>query len=417
MEQGVKDFADKVKGWIDGVRDSLNGISDWFKEHSDILISSLVAIGAVFAVIFGPGAVAGIATWGASLFRWLVAIIPEAWAAATAFIAMNAPIIAIIAVVALLAFGISMLIIHWKEVKEWAKNVWDGIVAIWGKVAEWFKTEVTEPFVKGWNRAWTDFATGVSRAWTTLTDAFKDAGTWFMNNVWTPIVNWFIQLGTDIGTHASTAWTNVTNAFSAAGTWFKESVIDKIVEKWQTFKTDVKTVASEAWTNITSAFTTAGSWFMDNVVTPIKTALGKITEGVGSGLVTAFSFVYNRVAGYLNDLIGKWNGIVGSNPLTSGLKMGFSVPYLAKGGITSGPMMAVIGDNPGGQEVVAPLDRLTGLVATAVTQSMAFAQPQRSSAPQGDIVLNIDGRTFARIAKPYLDGENARTGNVMLTTI
>ena len=36
------------------------------------------------------------------------------------------------------------------------------------------------------------------------------------------------------------------------------------------------------------------------------------------------------------------------------IKMGM-IPRLATGGVTTGPMLAVIGDNPGGREIVQPL--------------------------------------------------------------
>lgn len=38
------------------------------------------------------------------------------------------------------------------------------------------------------------------------------------------------------------------------------------------------------------------------------------------------------------------------------------IPALAGGGITQGPMLAMIGDNPGGREVVLPLDRLDSML-------------------------------------------------------
>jgi hypothetical protein len=40
---------------------------------------------------------------------------------------------------------------------------------------------------------------------------------------------------------------------------------------------------------------------------------------------------------------------------------GGSIPALAEGGITTGPTMALIGDNPGGREAVIPLDKFGGL--------------------------------------------------------
>ena len=88
------------------------------------------------------------------------------------------------------------------------------------------------------------------------------------------------------------------------------------------------------------------------------------------------------------------------------------LPKLAQGGITSGPMLAMVGDNPGGKEVIAPLDRLQGMLTSAVVQAMG------QGGNNSDIVLNVDGRTFARILKPYLENENRPVGtDVRIRTI
>ena len=45
------------------------------------------------------------------------------------------------------------------------------------------------------------------------------------------------------------------------------------------------------------------------------------------------------------------------------------IPKLAKGGITNGSMLAMVGDNPGGREVISPLDDLLDMIQTAVSSS------------------------------------------------
>jgi hypothetical protein len=53
-------------------------------------------------------------------------------------------------------------------------------------------------------------------------------------------------------------------------------------------------------------------------------------------------------------------------------------------------------------------------LVTAVVQAMQFSK----SGTGGDIVLNVDGRTLARIMKPYMDQENKRVGsNIRLQSI
>jgi tape measure domain-containing protein len=60
-------------------------------------------------------------------------------------------------------------------------------------------------------------------------------------------------------------------------------------------------------------------------------------------------------------------------------------------------------------------DVISGAVANAMLQVM---QSNNKSNVNGDIVLNLDGRTFARVVKPWLDKENKRVGaNVRLQSI
>jgi hypothetical protein len=76
----------------------------------------------------------------------------------------------------------------------------------------------------------------------------------------------------------------------------------------------------------------------------------------------------------------------------------------------------MVGDNPGGREVIAPLDRLQSMLTNSVVQAMQLGNTGGNQS--GDVVLNIDGRSFARIVKPFLDREQNRVGNdVRIRTI
>jgi SLT domain-containing protein len=62
---------------------------------------------------------------------------------------------------------------------------------------------------------------------------------------------------------------------------------------------------------------------------------------------------------------------------------------------------------------------LADVVSSAVANAMITVMgSNKQSSISGDIVLNLDGRTFARIVKPWLDMENKRVGaNVRLQSI
>lgn len=440
----VIDFANKVKQGFKDIGEGWNNFWKGIKDHKDIIIASLAAVIAPLVVLFGPGMIAGLITFSVSFVSSMIPVIASAWSAAVAFLAVEWPIILIIAAIAALAFGLTMLVFHWKEVKEWVANVWDSVVQIWGNCIQWFKTQVLDPFLKGWNSAWGDFKKGVSDAWNSLvavfkpavtwmwdnvikpyidlwvnsavaigkaavatwnavTTVFKVAGQWFYDNVIVPVIAKFSTWATQAGAAAVTVWDAIKAVFNDAGTWFTTHVVDKIVSVFNNLKTGLATAATNAWTAIQGVFSTVTSWFTTNLIDPIKGALASLADGIGDGLVTGFKQVYNTIAGYLNNLLDIWNKVTGSNPITDGLSIGFRLPKLKSGGITNGEMVATIGDNFGGREVVSPLSDLTAMISTAVTQAMQFSQPSSGSKQGGDIVLNIDGRQFARIVKPYID--------------
>lgn len=97
------------------------------------------------------------------------------------------------------------------------------------------------------------------------------------------------------------------------------------------------------------------------------------------------------------------------------LASGGSYAALASGGITNGPMLALIGDNPGGREVVSPLDDLVDIVVSAVGTAVAQTMQVRGGGGQGStVVLNVDGREMARAIIPGIDSERSRTGGLQV---
>lgn len=99
-----------------------------------------------------------------------------------------------------------------------------------------------------------------------------------------------------------------------------------------------------------SKFADAGRAIMDRIIDGIKNAAGFI-GGIASS-------VWNAVKGLVNGAIDRINGY-----LEFSIKVGPKsfyinppdIPHLARGGITTGPTLAVVGDNPGGREAIIPL--------------------------------------------------------------
>ena len=118
----------------------------------------------------------------------------------------------------------------------------------------------------------------------------------------------------------------------------------------RSFVSNIASALSTAWSNIRSFASSTGGklkgWFSENKGTVAKTAI------VAGAVVAAGTIALTFPA---------------SIPFVAGGLA--SIPALAKGGITNGEMLALVGDNPGGREVVSPLDDLMEMIQVAVNES------------------------------------------------
>ena len=85
-----------------------------------------------------------------------------------------------------------------------------------------------------------------------------------------------------------------------------------------------------------------------------------------------------------------------------------SVPHLASGGVArrNSPFLAVVGDNTQEDEIIAPYSEIKRAASDAMLEA---GMPVARSAGQS-AVMQLDGRTFARLMVPYLNGEEGRLG-------
>lgn len=87
----------------------------------------------------------------------------------------------------------------------------------------------------------------------------------------------------------------------------------------------------------------------------------------------------------------------------------YSMPRLATGTVVpprAGEFAAILGDNNKETEVVSPLSTMKQALKEALLESGMTG----NSGSSGDIYLQIDGKTFARLALPYMQSEEKRVG-------
>lgn len=97
------------------------------------------------------------------------------------------------------------------------------------------------------------------------------------------------------------------------------------------------------------SFLSAGRSLMDHVFSGLESAAGAV-GGFASSIAGA---IWSDLKSTLNAILPH-NISINKGPIHLSVPL---FPYLATGGVTQGPMTANLGDNPGGQEAVVPLDK------------------------------------------------------------
>ncbi|MDS3301163.1 hypothetical protein RK434_02415 [Streptococcus pneumoniae] len=349
------------------------------------------------------------------------------WAFNAALAVLTSPITWVIAAIAaLIAIGV-LLYQNWDTVVEFAKTAWQGLC----------------DFISGICQAIGEFFSGL---WTKLQEIFEPIGQWFgekfqqawdaIVNIFTPIGSWFGQRWADVTSALANigawftdmfqkAWTGLTNIFSKLGSWFGE--------RWNDVTSVLANVSSwfgnmftSAYNAVKNAFSSIGGFF-SGVWSTVQSIFVNAGQKVGSAVGGAFRSAVNAVLGTIenvvNGFIGMINGVLGVVRNLPGLGWVGSVstvslPRLARGGIVDSPTIAMIGE--AGKEAVVPLENtgfiqtLGRVVSSAVVNAMAGVSPQGGFSGDGDIVIQIAGHEFGRVAIQEINKEHERAGQTLL---
>ncbi|VPU87216.1 TMP repeat family [Streptococcus pneumoniae] len=371
------------------------------------------------------------------------------WAFNAALAVLTSPITWIIAAIAaLIAIGV-LLYQNWDTVVEFAKTAWQGlcdfISGICQAIGEFFSglwtklQEIFEP-IGQW------FGEKFQQAWDAIVNIFSGIGEWFSGvfqgawdaivNIFTPIGSWFGQRWADVTSALANigawftdmfqkAWTGLTNIFSKLGSWFGE--------RWNDVTSALSKVASwfgdifgKAFDAVKNAFSSIGDFFKgvwDTVKSIFVNAGQMVGEAVGGAFKSAVNAVLGTIENVVNGFIGMINGVLGVVRNLPGLGWVGSVstvslPRLARGGIVDSPTIAMIGE--AGKEAVVPLENtgfiqtLGRVVSSAVVNAMAGISPQGGFSGDGDIVIQIAGHEFGRVAIQEINKEHERAGQTLL---
>lgn len=193
-------------------------------------------------------------------------------------------------------------------------------------------------------------------------------------NNWDKISAFLIDTWKNISRVATSVWNGIKNFFAGIGQWFTQTfggfftkVKEGIVASWNA----VKNVATTIWNGIKDTVLGVAEGIGDGIkgyinfyVSAFTTgfkAIGKVVDTIMDGVSSTIKGMVNTVLSAINFLIRGLNKIDFSIPswvpLVGGKSFGINIPqipYLAKGGIVTGPTLAMIGE--AGPEAVIPLN-------------------------------------------------------------
>lgn len=351
------------------------------------------------------------------------------WAFNAALAVLTSPITWIIAAIAAL-IGIGVLLYqNWDTVVEFAKTAWQGlcdfISGICQAIGEFFSglwtklQEIFEP-IGQW------FSEKFQQAWDAIGNIFGNLGSWFGGR-WNDSKNALAEANTWLGDKFKSGRDKVNSAFEKVGSWFGD--------RWNDIKDGVKEADTWFGEKFESAkkktqnpFQKIGSWFGDRWK-DMQDALKEIPNWFKNLFNDAMDNAKNIVKSGIDKLKSFFNfdwslpkiklphfNISGSFSLMPPRIPSFSVDWYARGGVFNSP--SIIGVGEAGQEAVMPLERNTGWISI-LAQKLAERMPANNvptgySLPAGDIVIQIAGHEFGRVAIQEINKEHERAGQTLL---
>ncbi len=391
------------------------------------------------------------------------------WALNGAIAVLTSPITLVIAAIAaLIAIGV-LLYQNWDTVVEFAKTAWQGlcdfISGICQAIGEFFSglwtklQEIFEPigqwFGEKFQQAWdaivnifSNLGSWFGEKWTDVTNALSDANTWLGDKFqqgWDAISNTFSKLGSWFGDR----WNESKDALSEANTWLGEkfqsgrdkvnSAFEKVGswfgDRWNDIKDGVKEADTWFGEKFESAkekaqnpFQKIGSWFGDrwkDMQDALKEIPNWFKNLFNDAMDNAKSAVQSGVDALKSIFDFEWHlpklelphiKITGGFSLNPPSFPSFDISWYARGGVFNSP--SIIGVGEAGQEAVMPLERNTGWISI-LAQKLAERMPANNvptgySLPAGDIVIQIAGHEFGRVAIQEINKEHERAGQTLL---
>lgn len=277
----------------------------------------------------------------------------------------------------------------WNAIKTFTSSIWNGIKSS--------LTSIAKAIGSALKAAWDSVKSVAKAAWTSVKNT--------ASSIWNSIKSSVSSIAKSLGSALKSAWDSVKSVASSAWSAVKSTA----TSKWNSIKSTVGSIAGKFGSTIKSAWSglkgIASSVFgaVSSVVSSKMTSMKNIISN-GLGVIKSFfsnlHLTFPHVAlPYFHISPQGWS----PSDLLHGSIPYLSVDWRANGGIFTQPTvfntatggLRGFGDGPE-PEAALPLNEKTlGQIGKGIVASMG----NNSNQP---IYLNIDGRTFAQIAGPYM---------------
>ena len=223
---------------------------------------------------------------------------------------------------------------------------------------------------------------------------FKDLGSLLLTNLWGAIK----KLGPFLLKSFKSAWKKVSKLFKSGIGKIKDffmsipsairdkfnSIVDGIKEKFTTTFSSIKEAIAEKFADFKEFFTLGNlQEKFTTAFTKVKTKIKSIFVSIGETIVNTLKSPINGIIGMINKLLDMISSFttftIPGGPLgawdpidVTGIDLG-QIPLLAKGGITTAPTLAVIGE--AGPEAIIPLDKLSSTIPLDNSNSTVSNEP------------------------------------------
>ena len=281
---------------------------------------------------------------------------------------------------------------NWTEFIVWGANLWEGAKVKWGNFTNWVSDKWSK-FKTNTRNTWEDIKSSVQSKWNELKTSAP--ATWesirsSIQNRWNALKSNSAITWNEIRNTIQARWNELKS--SAPSTW--ESIRSSITGKWNSLKTS----AANIWDGIKNT--------IKSRVDSIK-GMFNFQWSMPRIKLPSFSVSWDK-SGFWGK-VGEFLGLPGK-PI-------MDVKWLAKGGIVTGPTLAMMGE--AGPEAVIPLSRsgfsndLAQAVFEAVRDGMKGQGSDGNSGPI-EITLYMDKTAVGKITARSLKDLQRQSGGVLL---